>query len=208
MANNQKHVCVIGSGSAGLTSIKQCLDGGLLVTCYEKTDNIGGLWRYRDEDKDGLASVMRSTIINSSKEMSAFSDFPPPEDWPNYMHNSKMVQYFELYADKFNLHQSVKFNHEVLQVERAEDHDDTGRWQVTVRDNTDKRISTKVFDAVLVCTGHHVHPSVPVFEGQKEFKGKIVHSHSYKTPDQFVGKTVVVSAFQKANKPFVNVCSR
>lgn len=34
---------------------------------------------------------MKSTIINSSKEMSALSDYPPPKEAPNYMHNSKMV---------------------------------------------------------------------------------------------------------------------
>lgn len=87
----KKRICVIGAGASGLTAIKQCLDADFDVDCYEKTDVCGGLWRYHDDDVDGLASVMRSTVINSSKEMSAFSDFPPPDDYPNYMHNDKMV---------------------------------------------------------------------------------------------------------------------
>ena len=86
-----KHICVIGAGASGLAAIKCCLDAGLKVTCYEQSDSIGGLWKYRDEDIDGLASVARSTIINSSKEMSAYSDFPPAPEFANYMHNTQMV---------------------------------------------------------------------------------------------------------------------
>lgn len=33
------------------------------------------------------STVMRSTVINTSKEMTAYSDYPPPADDPNYMHN-------------------------------------------------------------------------------------------------------------------------
>ena len=86
-----KHICVIGSGASGLAGIKVCLEKGFKVTCYEQSDFVGGLWKYRDDDDDGLASVARTTIINSSKEMSAYSDFPPPPEAANYMHNTAMV---------------------------------------------------------------------------------------------------------------------
>ena len=39
------------------------------------------------------SSVMKSTIINSSKEMSAYSDFPPEDTMANYMHNTEMYRY-------------------------------------------------------------------------------------------------------------------
>jgi len=29
----------------------------------------------------------------------------------------------------------------------------------------------EVFDAVMVCTGHHVKPHIPTFVGQEKFKG-------------------------------------
>lgn len=89
--NQKKRICIIGGGPSGLTAIKQCLDEGHDVVCYERSDNIGGLWYYREDTGDGVASVAKSTIINTSKEFSAFSDFPPPENFPNYMHNSNMV---------------------------------------------------------------------------------------------------------------------
>ena len=82
---------IIGAGPSGTTAAKACLEEGLDVVVYEKSDCTGGLWRYRDEDIEGIASVMKSTIINTSKEVSAFSDFPPPPEMPNYMHNTTMV---------------------------------------------------------------------------------------------------------------------
>ena len=88
-----KKICVIGAGASGITAVKSCLEENFDVVCYDKSDYFGGLWRYREEDVDGLASVASSTTINSSKEMSAFSDFPPPKNFPNFMHHSSMVNY-------------------------------------------------------------------------------------------------------------------
>lgn len=89
-----KRIAVIGAGATGMTATKACLEQNLEVVVFEKTNYTGGLWRYQPKlDEDGIASVMKSTIINSSKEMSAFSDFPPPAEFPNYMHNTKMVSF-------------------------------------------------------------------------------------------------------------------
>lgn len=90
-----KRIAIIGAGATGMTSVKACLEQELQPIVFEKTNYTGGLWRYKENvDENGIASVMKSTIINSSKEMSAFSDFPPPDDYPNYMHNTKMVSFF------------------------------------------------------------------------------------------------------------------
>lgn len=92
-----KRIAVIGAGASGMTATKQCLDQGFEVVVYEKTAYTGGLWRFQEQlDEDGIASVMKSTIINTSKEMSAFSDFPPPAELPNFMHNSKIVSMEEI----------------------------------------------------------------------------------------------------------------
>ncbi|CAF4411683.1 unnamed protein product, partial [Adineta steineri] len=73
-----KTVAIIGGGVSGLICIKCCLDGGLTPVCYEMTNDIGGLWNYDANAVDGKASVMKSTVINTSKEFMAFSDYPPP----------------------------------------------------------------------------------------------------------------------------------
>ncbi len=60
------------------------------------------------------ASIYHSLIINSSKEMMAFSDFPVPAHFPNYMHNSFVMDYFRMYADKFQLIKHIRFNVRML----------------------------------------------------------------------------------------------
>lgn len=187
-----KRICVIGAGASGITAIKECLESGFSVVCYEKVDYTGGLWRFHDSDVDGIASVTRATVINSSKEMSAYSDFPPPKELPNYCHNSQMVRYFDEYAEKFGVNKFVKFNHEVISVKQNHDYEDTGRWKVRVKDLTTEKESEDVFDGVMVCTGHHVKPYQPTFKNQDKFKGKIIHTHSYKRPNGYEDKRVAV----------------
>lgn len=173
-------------------SIKACLEEGFDVVCFEKTNDIGGLWRYRDEDIEGIASVTRSTIINSSKEITAFSDFPPPKHFPNYMHNSMMVKYLELYAQKFELVKYIKFRHEVLSVVPSDDYDFTGNWKIKIKDLQKGTEFENVFDAVMICNGHHAYPLRPYFPGEEEFEGRIIHTHSYKKPNGYDNKRVLV----------------
>lgn len=187
-----KRICIVGAGASGLTAIKACLEQNLEPVCYEWTNHVGGLWRYREEDVHGLGSVMRSTIINSSKELSAFSDFPPPTEYPNYMHNSKMIKYIEMYAKNFDLVRYVRFEHEVKDIVKADDYDETGRWRVKVQKVGETQATEDTFDGVMVCAGHHVFPIIPEFPGQDKFKGRIIHTHSYKKPNGYDDKKVLV----------------
>lgn len=36
---------------------------------------------------------------------------------------------------------------------------------------------------VCVATGHHATPNFPKFPGQEKFKGRVIHSHSYKVSE-------------------------
>jgi dimethylaniline monooxygenase (N-oxide forming) len=171
-------VAIIGGGNSGLTCTKTCLEGGLLPTCYEMTTDIGGLWNYDSNAVDGKASVMKSTVINTSKEFMAFSDFPPPADYPNYMHNTKLLSYFRMYADKFRLKDYIRFGRRVTRIEPTDDYDQTGCWLVSTVDATQADSASKVdvtterYDAVMLATGHHAHPRWVSFSGMDHFKGK------------------------------------
>lgn len=187
-----KRICIIGGGASGITAAKACIEEGHDYVVYEMYQTFGGLWRYRDEDVNGLASVAAATIINSSKEMSAFSDFPPKAEYPNYMHNSRMIEYIEDYAKHVGCLDKMYFQHKVLSVVKAPTFDQDGKWDVQVEDMRTGKQFLQTFDGVMVCTGHHVTPSTATFPGQDRFRGQILHTHSYKRPADFVGKRVVV----------------
>ena len=58
---------------------------------------------------------------------------------------------------------------------------------------SDQEEKTEIFDSVLMCSGHHTLPHFPKpWDGQSSFKGRILHSHSYKDHRGFEDKTVVV----------------
>ncbi|KAG8556238.1 hypothetical protein GDO81_017979 [Engystomops pustulosus] len=187
-----KTVAVIGAGASGLTAIKCCLDEGLEPTCFEKSDDIGGLWRYKDQSEDERASIYKSVIINTSKEMMCFSDYPIPEHFPNYMHNSKIMEYFRMYAKNFNLLSHVRFKTTVSSIKRSPNFATTGQWIITTEKEGNQEIA--LFDAVMICTGHHTFPNLPLysFPGIQKFKGKYMHSREYKVPDNFKDKRIIV----------------
>lgn len=188
----KKRVAIIGGGSSGLCSIKCCLDEDLEPVCFESSEDIGGLWRFKDNPEQGRASIYRSVIINTSKEMMCFSDFPIPDDYPNYMHNSKIMNYFRLYAKHFDLLKYIRFRTKVCSVTKRPDFASSGQWDVAVE--TDGKQESSVFDAIMVCTGHHTHAHLPLntFPGIEKFKGRYFHSRDYKSPEEFTGKRVIV----------------
>ncbi|XP_069823523.1 flavin-containing monooxygenase 5-like isoform X1 [Dendropsophus ebraccatus] len=187
-----KTVAVIGAGASGLVAIKSCLDEGLEPTCFEKSNDIGGLWRYKEHSEDARASIYKSVIINTSKEMMCFSDFPIPEHFPNYMHNSKIMEYFRMYAERFNLLDHIQLKTTVCSIKRSPSFLTTGQWVVTTEKDGKQEVA--VFDAVMICTGHHTYPNLPLssFPGIEKFKGQYMHSRDYKVPDNFKDKRIVV----------------
>ncbi|XP_035504531.2 flavin-containing monooxygenase 5 isoform X1 [Scophthalmus maximus] len=186
-------VAVIGAGLSGLTSIKACVDEGLEPTCFESSHDIGGLWRFKEKPEPGRGNIYQSVVINSSKEMMSFSDFPPPAEFPNNMHHSEVLQYLRLYVQAFNLLKHIRFQTTVLSVRQTQDFAVTGQWEVETESGEGQR-ETSVFDAVIVCSGHFTQPHLPLrdFTGFESFEGRHFHSWEYRSADGMEGKTVVV----------------
>lgn len=45
-------VCVVGAGPCGLTTIKQLMDEGHDVVCFDKNAELGGIWYRHDGDEN------------------------------------------------------------------------------------------------------------------------------------------------------------
>ncbi|RWS19395.1 dimethylaniline monooxygenase [N-oxide-forming] 5-like protein, partial [Leptotrombidium deliense] len=189
---NQKQICVIGAGASGLAAIKQCLHQNFHVCFFDKNDSLGGLWRYREKTINGVASGPKITIITSLKEISAFSDFPPLNEYPNFMDSSKMYQYFELFATYFDLLRHIRYKNTVRNIAPNDDYEETGKWKVTIFNGDENKLFEREFDGVMVCVGHHSKPYIPKFPDQDLFNGKILHTCSFKTAKDFEDKVAVV----------------
>ncbi|GFT25444.1 dimethylaniline monooxygenase 2 [Nephila pilipes] len=192
MASQRKRIAVVGGGVSGLLSIASLKEEGFETECFEKTDNHGGTWCYRDELIEGVPSIMPSTIANHSKEMGAFSNFPPKKEYSVFMKNRELYQYITDFAKTKDLLKHISYNTEVVAVRKAQDYEDTGRWVVTVKCMNSGETFTGVYDGVMVCIGHINRPKIPMYPGKNLFRGKIMHSCSLKNNAPYVDQTVVV----------------
>ena len=174
----QKRFAVIGAGAAGLCAGKHLLMHGMEVTIFEVGSQIGGLWVYNNDN--GLSPAYRSLHINSEARVSSYNDFPFADDGPLYPDHEEMQRYFRAYADRFGMSERIRFNSRVVAIEPQ-----AAGYGVRVENG-----STESFDAVVVASGHQSLPRHPAETSQ--FTGEYLHAHSYRVPEPFTGRRVLV----------------
>ncbi|CAM2979425.1 flavin-containing monooxygenase [Legionella worsleiensis] len=181
--SSSPRICVIGAGPSGIAAIKNLQEHGLTnITAFEKNNQIGGNWVY--DEQNNHSSVYETTHIISSKRWSEFDDFPMPADYSDYPSHTQLLDYFHSYAQKFNLHQYIRFNTTVIKATRTED----DLWHILYEDAQGQH--EEHYDYLLVANGHHWDPYMPEYQG--EFSGEVLHSHQYKKASVFKNKRVLV----------------
>jgi len=188
-------ICIIGAGSSGMVVAKALRERGLGYDCFEKGSDIGGMWRYKNDN--GLSSAYASLHIDTSRENLGYSDFPIAHDQPDFLSHDAFLRHLEAYADHFGLRDGVSFNTGVERVER-----DGDRWKVRLSGG-----ETRHYRSVVVANGHLSDPRWPQFPGS--FDGSVSHSHHYRTAAPFEGRDVlVVGLGNSAVDIAVDLCRR
>jgi dimethylaniline monooxygenase (N-oxide forming) len=177
-------VCIVGGGWSGLVACKYMLQEGLSAVVLEATDHIGGVWHYREDERD-RGGVMKSTRTTSSKTVTEMSDFPMPDSFSHFPRHDEILDYLKRYCDHFHLREHIKLNVRVKSVER-----DSDRW-VTEDEQGNRYVSSKL----IVCSGVHQFPN-KLYEKDERFvafSGDYIHSAAYKklTTD-YEDKTVLI----------------
>ncbi|XP_059154206.1 dimethylaniline monooxygenase [N-oxide-forming] 2-like [Physella acuta] len=168
---------------SGLVAIKECLNEGFKVTCYELDSDVGGIWSdKRNVKHPNTPQIWENLITNSSKYLTTFSDYPPlAEDTP-FLRG---------------------------QICKTRDHKKTGQWEVfscpTSRCSSDdvsteskskiidlQKCKQRMFDFVLICNGFFKIPVYPSIPGLETFAGTVQHSFHYTDGSQFKNKNVLV----------------
>jgi len=179
-------VAVIGAGSSGLAVLKALREQGVAAECLERGSDVGGLWRY--ENDNGLSGAYASLRTNVSRSRMQYPSFPMPGSYGDFPHHSEMAAYLGAYARAFGLRADIRFGVTVERLEREPD----GSWRVACEDGSVRR-----FRATVVATGAFWQPRTPAYPGS--FAGEVSHSHAYRTPKPFASRRVlVVGAGQSA----------
>ncbi len=179
--NPAPRVCVIGAGSSGIASCQVLHARGIPFACFEKGSEIGGNWRYMNDN--GMSSAYDSLSINTSRRIMEYAAHPMPADLPDFPTHRQIAAYFDDYVDHFGFRDQIRFRTEVTRLARGAD----GGWDVTLDDG-----SVANYGAVMVANGHHWDPRWPEPPFPGEFSGEAIHSHHYKTPVGYEGKRVLV----------------
>jgi hypothetical protein len=176
-------ICVVGAGCSGLASVKALADAGLPFDCFEIGSDIGGNWRY--DNDNGRSAAYDSLHIDTSKRRMEFSDLPMPESYPDYPHHSQVLAYFEQYAERFGLTPAITFRSRVERVAR-----EGSDYRVEVRDLEGGVLRAERYRAVVVCNGHHWQPKLPRFPGV--FEGESLHSRAYRSSESLRDRNVLI----------------
>ncbi|XP_037821044.1 senecionine N-oxygenase-like [Lucilia sericata] len=193
--NKKIRVCVIGAGTAGLSAVKNSLEHHMEVVCYEREEQVGGTWVYRDtdvskqHDEEVHSSMYEGLRTNIPKEVMGYSDFPYPEKFElSFVTSANVLEYLNLYADHFKLRHYIKLQHEVIRVKPRSNKE----WEVHVLNHNTNTLSVQHFDRIFVCNGHFKKPQYPDIPGMDIFKGLQLHSHLYRSAQMFKDKKVLI----------------
>src|SRR6516164_8020728 len=111
----ETQVAVLGAGSSGLAVMKSLRERGLAVEGFERGSDVGGLWRY--ENDNGLSAAYRSLRTNVSRSRMQYPSFAMPTSYGDFPHHSEMAAYLRAYADAHGLRGSIRFRTTVERLE-------------------------------------------------------------------------------------------
>jgi cation diffusion facilitator CzcD-associated flavoprotein CzcO len=160
---------IVGAGPAGLAAAAVLKSRGIDPVVFDSARAIGDSWR-RHYDRLHLHTV---------RWLSGLPGIPIPKREGKWVSREGVIRYLETYARRHAL--EIQFNTEVKRIER-----DGDTWTVY----TDQGPISA--DNVVVATGFNRHPRLPDWPGAESFTGELLHSSSYRNPDPYVGKDVLV----------------
>ena len=154
-------MAIIGAGPSGIVAAKHALEAGFDVTVFEASGALGGQW-HTTADHSGVWPGMHT---NTSRAMTAFSDFPPPADRPLHPAAEQIHAYLDAYARAFEVVDRIRFDAPVEDVRSG--------WTV----------DGEPFDGVVVASGRFRKPRLPLVV--EEFRGELMHAYDYPGADAF-----------------------
>jgi cation diffusion facilitator CzcD-associated flavoprotein CzcO len=160
---------VVGAGPAGLATSRELKRRGVAHVVLERGEGVGQMWR-------GLYDSLR---LHTGKHMSSLPGMALPASVPLFPRREEFVSYLESYTETFRL--PIRTSCAVVGVERAPD-------QLRVRTSREELTT----HALVVATGILSNPVLPELEGRERFRGTVSHSVTYRRPEPFEGRRVLV----------------
>ena len=180
---------VVGAGFAGLSAAKVLRQFGHGVTVLEQAPDVGGVWSHTRRYPGVRTQNNASTY--------GFSDFPMPEEYPEWPTGPQVQAYLAAYVQRFGLAEHIRLNVRVVAAEP-----DADGWEVrTVDTLTGAEADVLRFDYLVVANGIFYDPLIPPFDGGAEYEaagGRLCHASDFHELEDARGKHVVVVGYGKS----------
>lgn len=175
-----KKIGIVGAGLSGLATIKELVEAGHEVLCFEKNSDIGGVF-----SEHGTYDSVELTVSNY---FMAYSDFMPYDESVKFWTRKEYKEYLDRYVEHFDLLKHIRFNCTVNDIRESE-----GGYIIEGQSGENEQFSES-FSHLAICSGQFQKPNVPEIPGLSTFKGKTLHSSQYinaKDCDYLHGKKVL-----------------
>ncbi|KAH9487022.1 Flavin-containing monooxygenase FMO GS-OX3 [Psilocybe cubensis] len=207
-AVSRKSVAIVGAGSAGLAMLKTFteldtfVNNSWEVVLFEEREHVGGVWLpdYNDVHPPEIPETPLYPLLHTNTPVPsmAYPGFPFPPGTPLYPSHEYIEAYHRRYAQHYKLLDYISFNHKIQQATWSGS-PENGYWNLTVT-NAAGHIFHKKFDHLVVASGNHHIPRIPVWKGQDKWLSnapqnqtrKILHSVYYRKPEAFTGLNVLI----------------
>ncbi|KAH8798538.1 putative flavin-containing monooxygenase [Xylogone sp. PMI_703] len=179
----KEYDCVIvGAGQAGLCTAAYCLALGLSYVVLEKNKRIGDNWRLRYQSAR-LHTIREYAHLPFERTFTA-------DKYPEWLSKDHLAAAYEDWCERYGINVCLESSM------------DSGTWDaenqkwtlnVTKTDNG-QAANTKLrcsFVVLAIGAGGQV-PVYPALAGRESFKGTVMHSAAYDTPNAWTGKHGVV----------------
>ena len=169
---------IIGAGISGIFALKHLIDeGNTNVLVLDKNPEPFGVWNINNKP-----SVYENTYAVTSKLYMTISDFPLPEETPEFPHHSIILNYYKDYATHFKLYSYIKQNCSVRSIKKNKD-----LW--SIQTNNEQYYATYV----IIATGTvNDCPNIPTDAFYKNFTGEMYHCDAYDKVKNYEGKKFLI----------------
>ena len=169
--------CIVGAGPGGLALARTFKLLGIEFDIFERHSDVGGIW----DPKNPGSPMYASAHFISSKTQSHYTDFPMPEDYPDYPSNQQICAYMKSFATAYDLYSDITFNTEVMGSKNVGD-----GWEVTLSTG-----ETRPYRWLICVNGTNWHPTLPAWANDP-FDGEVRHANTFHHMDEFRGKRVLI----------------
>jgi Pyridine nucleotide-disulphide oxidoreductase len=166
---SEPQVLIVGAGPSGVASALALKDEGLTHAVLDQADEVASSWR-------GRYDRLR---LNTCRPYSHLPGRRFPRGTPMFPSRDQVVEHIERHAHEDGV--ELQLGTRVERIERANE-----GWALQTSGGELRA------PQVIVATGYDRDPVIPDWSGRDSFRGELLHSRDYRSPEPFAGKRVLV----------------